>query len=531
MPIVAVCLTCCSLIPDSSDSPPFYEVMAPLGNAVPLRTSQPCKPQYHHYIPRFILRNFAHPFKPPENGARQRKKRGKRQGAKPGDLMVYAVNLEPNTPELVETPISRIFGLTDLYRDFSHCSNQHHIEQQLSQLESRAGEVISKMRKAFDCGDKEIWITRPERDVLRKFLFIMKYRGSMGRRRFYHENAEDYTADDKEKFLQYMRDKGFQKPVDVWYDNIKAILDLKMDLEGKWMTLLVDRMYPDDAMWYISHTRSMYLALCTPSDQSDEFLLTENLFSIHEGPISDVMDTETGEKIPGPYTEFHIFAVISPKLVIVLRSLLLPIPEEDSNDKIRRQREERYRMNANQHTDPSAANSILADLPIRKARNSYSTIIDNRLTLLDGEDGSPRSTHKFCFRFFPISTEHANKINSIILENAYVSSKIAFKSHAAFRKTLEFYLTMPCEFSSFKTVENVPEGPRLTLVKKLELALRKLGSEATAVYQIENSILSEEEEFKLLGQILERGLPAEPDDKWKLYMKIGKPMLMLHAAC
>ena len=76
-------------------------------------------------------------------------------------------------------------GLTDMYRDFAHATNQHYLEQQLSKLESRAGQIISKIKKAFEANENEVWITRPERDDLRKFLFIMKYRGSMAHKRFY----------------------------------------------------------------------------------------------------------------------------------------------------------------------------------------------------------------------------------------------------------------------------------------------------------------------------------------------------------
>lgn len=53
---------------------------------------------------------------------------------------------------------------------------------------------------------------------------------------------------------------------------------------------------------------------------------------------------------------------------MVLRSLVLPNLEEDLNENIKRRRETMYELNVSQHANPSAANSILADLPIRKAR-------------------------------------------------------------------------------------------------------------------------------------------------------------------
>lgn len=495
--------------------------------------STPTKSQYHHFIPRFILRNFAHPYEPPNHPSKGKRsaKRGKRRskdGYFPDEPMLYAINLAEASAELIETPVARTFGLTDMYRDFTDASNQHYLEEQLSRLESNAGRIISTIRKSFEAGEPDVWITRADRDLLRKFLFIMKYRGSTAHKRFYHENAEGYSADDKEKLVEYMREKGFKRPVDVWYSNIKAMLELKMDPERKWMKKLQETVFPYDAQWFIAHTQMMYLALCTPSGQDDEFLLTDNAYSIHEGPNSFLIDPDTAEAKPTSYTEFHIFAVISPKLTMVLRSFLLPVVEEDSNESIRLWRESQFLLSAIQHNDPLSVNSVLEDLPITKARNSYTKRVDGRLKLLDGEDGSPRSYHKFCFRFFPVSTEHVNRINSIMLEQSHTSSKIVFNSQMAARNALEYYLGMPCEYEkapNFKTFLEVPHDPRLMCLKKLEQAARQMGSDTKAVYQVQpvkRPKVSEEDAFETLGQILIENLPEEPSESMKLYMKLGE---------
>jgi hypothetical protein len=439
--------------------------------------------------------------------------------------MLHTINLAGATAELTETPVSRTFGLTDMYRDFADATNQHYLEEQLSRLESRAGETISKIRKAFEAGERDIWITRLDRDVLRKFLFIMKYRGSTAHKRFYHQGTESYSADDREKLLKYMREKGYQKPVDVWFANIKAILELKMDPKGEWMTELKKCVYPDDAEWCIMHMQMMYLALCTPSGQDDEFLLTENAYSIHEGPVSLNIDQATGESTVTCYTEFHVFAPISPKLIIVLRSFVLPVAEEDTNENIRRYRETMFQLNAIQHNDPLTANSMFEDLPVTKARNSYTRVVDGRLVLLDGEDGSHRSDHKFCFRFFPISTEHVNKMNRVMLNESYKISTIVFKSQLGLRKTLEYYLSLPPgrdKTYNFKTVGAGPDGPRLACLKKLEQVAKQLGSDTTAVYQSQVLEVTEEDEFNALAEMLAKGLPKEPSQFMKLYAKLGQ---------
>jgi Protein of unknown function (DUF4238) len=198
-------------------------------------TSTSVKSQYHHFIPRFILRNFAHPFVPPNGPSNTSAKSSKRQskgGCHRGEPMLHAIDLSKDTVEIIETPVARTFGLTDMYRNFADATNQHYLEQKFSQLESNAGAIVSKVRKAFGAGHQDVWITRPERDVLRTFLFIMKYRGLRAHKRFYHQTADDYAENDREKLLEYMRKKGYQRPIDVWFDSIKAMLDLKIDTEG-----------------------------------------------------------------------------------------------------------------------------------------------------------------------------------------------------------------------------------------------------------------------------------------------------------
>jgi hypothetical protein len=81
------------------------------------------------------------------------------------------------------------------------------------------------------------------------------------------------------------------------------------------------------------------------------------------------VDPVTGESVMSCYTEFHVFATISPKLMIVLRSNLLPQPMEDIIEDERYMKETLYELNVIQHNNPDTANSILEGLPIAKAYN------------------------------------------------------------------------------------------------------------------------------------------------------------------
>lgn len=79
-----------------------------------------------------------------------------------------------------------------------------------------------------------VCLVRSERDLLPKFLFLLKYRSSNFRRRFYHSTPEDYKSNDREFLREYMAENGYKRPLDVRFNNIKAIIDIEMDAKDKW---------------------------------------------------------------------------------------------------------------------------------------------------------------------------------------------------------------------------------------------------------------------------------------------------------
>lgn len=99
----------------------------------------------------------------------------------------------------------------------------------------------------------------------------------------------------KGKMLKYMNERRINKPIDVWFDNIKGILELKMGYGMEWMDKLQKRIYPDDAKWLINHTPQFYLALCNPSAADNEFLLTQNAYGVYDGlPLKIVIRSRAG---------------------------------------------------------------------------------------------------------------------------------------------------------------------------------------------------------------------------------------------
>ncbi|KAK0721954.1 hypothetical protein B0T26DRAFT_196561 [Lasiosphaeria miniovina] len=446
--------------------------------------------QYQHFVPQFLLRNFAHPYKPKKEGPRNRKngKTKYEKGMFPGDKVVRTLNLTEDSPVICEKPISRVLGQMNMYSDSSKVDHQqqHQVEKLLSKLESQACQIFRRITKAFEDNEAGLWITRSERDLIRKFLFILKYRGSGFHHRFYHDKPKDYAEIDRELLREYMAERGFTCPFNVWLDNLRAIIELEMDPEGEWKSKLLKRMYMDDAMWFITHAQCSYMAICTPSDIADEFVLTDNSYNIFEGPNTFVQDTDTGEVGESGHVPIHEFAPVSPKLMIVLRSFLLPNPREDADEKVKASRNF-WRFCAVDGIYDYWKKSLLDDLPITKARNNYTRVFEGRLQYLDVDETKWKrlKSHKFYFSFFPVSTKHVHTINAILLDNCWPCTHVVFESAESFTRTLEWYLTAPCTVG--KIIMGYDIERREAALKKLETISRSLGSTKETVWKRESS--------------------------------------------
>ncbi|KAK0643888.1 hypothetical protein B0T16DRAFT_190532 [Cercophora newfieldiana] len=458
------------------------------------------KPEYQHFVPQFLLRNFAHPYKPA--GPRKRGKRKDENGIYFNELVVRNVDLTQDPPVICEKPVKRILGEMDMYDDDHPATataaaaatapesskpsqTERNLEKMLGQLESKASAVFQKITKAYkedvkdkaegtDFGPASVELTRGERDLIRKFLFILKYRGMRFRKRFYHATAETYDDDDRELLLEYMAERGYAKPLDVWHDNIKAIIDVEMDTEGRWVKELPKRMYHMDAQWFISHTEFYYMAICTPSSPDEEFILTDNSYNIFEGPNTFVKDGNTGPVQPFYHTPLHMFAPVSPNLMIVLRAMTFPNPLEDTDKAVLEYRRLVRKVVLDDVYGPGMARSLLEDLPVAKAQNSYCRFVNNQFEWIGDKIPGRRKDDKFYFTIFPLPSKHVNTINTILLDNASYCSSVVFNDTAAFTKTLEWFLAAPCFMA--KTVTGWDKDVRGKLFDKLETLSRSLGS-------------------------------------------------------
>ena len=331
-----------------------------------------------------------------------------------------------------------------------------------------------------------------------------------------------------------MEEKGLKRPIDIWFQGLKTIMNLKMEANN-WERELVDNMYLEDAKWFFMHTEMMYMSIVTPADPGAEFILTDNSYNIFEGPNMVDVDPFTGQATETEWASLHEFAPLSPKLMIVLRSFLLPVPEEDSDPAKRMWREEQRKTAGVDHFESS-----LADLPITKPRNSYSEVVDGRVRLLPGEDGARRKTDKFCFQFFPISTDHVNKINYILFDNAYACTNIVFYSQNPFDETLEWYMTNTDMLSKAAGIGSAEE--RRKFLKGLAALMQSLGSTKEPRWA-ENTArnLSDFDKMKGLQRSLQGRLldwfrdakkeletsPEQPQGNKFAYLSLGKTTLNL----
>jgi hypothetical protein len=116
------------------------------------------KAQYQHYIPQFLLRNFAHPYEPKSKNKNKNKNRSiaERPRLRAGDPLLHAVELISDDPKFIEMPVRRTFGQPDMYKDdrkYKNSTNDpllsakqwNHVELKLGKLEHAASRVFRKI--------------------------------------------------------------------------------------------------------------------------------------------------------------------------------------------------------------------------------------------------------------------------------------------------------------------------------------------------------------------------------------------------
>ncbi|KAH6725014.1 hypothetical protein BKA61DRAFT_639248 [Leptodontidium sp. MPI-SDFR-AT-0119] len=353
--------------------------------------------EYQHFIPQLLLRNYSHPYKPPKKSSSQpRTKSRPEKGKYRGDKVLNVVDFSSDEPQLRKAPVSRWFGQDNMYVEVANAIKaKKDVERELAKLEQQT----------------------VERNILRKFLFIMKYRGPGFYTKCFDDDTQTYDSKDKHILRAYMAEKGMTSPREVWLHNLRTILDLDMDAcGGEWTEKPPELIFPADAAMFIFHVQSSYMAFCTPEEKHDEFILTDQCYNVFERPINYTFCAKTNDNT-------------------------LPNALEDGISTIQRTRQLMHDMAAAQFPDPQMVKSILANLPVTKAGNSYTKVVDGKPEHASGKPGLPMARDKFCFRFWPISTQYVNTINFVFLDNILHCKSIVYGTHLPFERTLEAYLT------------------------------------------------------------------------------------------
>ncbi|KAK5447975.1 hypothetical protein LTS15_009474 [Exophiala xenobiotica] len=444
--------------------------------------------QYQHYVPQFILRKYSDYVKPDcENYVnKQHFDKALSKAKKRAAVNVLDFKDGFTKGQLGRSSCNKTFGLPDMY--------DAEIEIALSRLEQLVSKIIDAIEKDFFSSRPATLIARPQKDLLRKFIFIMAYRNRNFHQRFEGE-MDDYDSNDRVELLAYMHDKGFKTPKDVWLKNIRAFIDVDLSQEDEcWYGWLMNHAYPADARWFWKNMTTSYLCFCTPEGADEEFVLTQNAYGIFEGPCSYLS-----------WTDWHTFAPVNHRLVIVMRNQFLGgIPNIPSNlaDAVARMQRAAVLSLTSLHEDPSAARSWLENLPVNRPATSYPMLRFSPEVSRPSSKFTSRDV--FTFQFFQLPSTFVQRINSIFIEEAILTNTIVYKSSSALRKALESYLGIQkkgfkiavekpreggpeiwrADHNGVKKMDVAPEYERQSYLGMLERIAWNLGSDCTAKFTL-----------------------------------------------
>ncbi|KAF2653856.1 hypothetical protein K491DRAFT_750516 [Lophiostoma macrostomum CBS 122681] len=204
-----------------------------------------------------------------------------------------------------------------------------------------------------------------------------------------------------------MEKKGFNRPWEVWYDNLMGILDHTSTSEEEWFLSLQERVYPEAAIWAQMIMRCKYPILCTPSEDHEEFMLTEGAYSLHEGPPE-----------PEAWVEFHVICVVSPRLTVLMRDILLPEIIEDREESKRLSKQVAHADHLKPLSNPQDAHSIFHDLVVVKPRvGKYISTGSGDINLVT-DPMADTEGDRLCLPIFRIGSPDVQSLNSVILHEA-----------------------------------------------------------------------------------------------------------------
>ncbi|KAK4085150.1 uncharacterized protein Triagg1_140 [Trichoderma aggressivum f. europaeum] len=395
--------------------------------------------RYQHFIPQFLLKNFAHKYVAPDSlDSTKAKKRNPNTGMYSGEPAVNTLHLSGDF-SLEECAVRRTCGMEDMYEDTDNLLKDHgHLEKKFAAIESTASFIYRKIVKAYKNGKDNICLTRKENDFLRKFIFLLTLRSVQYHRKYNINSVHDYDGDDKVWLQEYMESYGFTKPLDVWLQSLEVLIDLEIDPDGIWVDFVKEAIYFPIADNFIDHMKKMYMTICTPDEHVEEFILTDNCCNVTEGTIPTyLMENMISHLDLAPC--FHRFAPVSPKLMIVLRYNHLPeqFCVADPVATVQRQTQQ-------QTGSGDGTKSMLEGLPIRKAKITPMEEVNGQLVPRIGTNQKLYECDNFYFTIFKIPAQHVRIINRLLIDLAFHGSRIIFFRKKAFMDLITWFLSQPC---------------------------------------------------------------------------------------
>lgn len=191
-------------------------------------------PKNHHYVPRFILKNFAS-----------------------NDLMINLYDIRKKQVSFNNLKFK--FMRKNLYKDPTR-EDVMEVEKKFSQLENEVSQIIER----FLYEKQRVTVTRYELMRLKKFFFLMEFRSERRRDQYLKCNFDVFT---KSIIDQHVEDGDY---LGLWIRELAYILDNDID----------NMVENPDLTWMIKTDLSMAwkhtFLIVWDSYQGEEFVLTDN---------------------------------------------------------------------------------------------------------------------------------------------------------------------------------------------------------------------------------------------------------------
>lgn len=365
--------------------------------------------------------------------------------------MVFCLDMSSSENySLQEAPVKRICGQQNMYTSMvatAFSSQQSTVEEAFSRLEQKVSVHCRQIIKAHASGKETVRLNRADKDVLRKFAFLMRLRGYQFYQR-YARSIEDYQEYDRAELRDYLSKANLHSPIDAWLKSMACIIDLEMDPQNTWKERIRQTAYSPIAEDFVLSIEDMYMSIVTPRSSGEHFVLTDNCYNVDEGPTVYYKDAGTGEVFNVGFS-FHYFFPITQDLMLVLRHCYLPQPLHDGEFADCHSVLKMLRL-----SDPDTHRlSLLEYLPVGKAPAEYFNM-SKIWAALEASAGGTSVSHQqqyyhrndqFYFHISPISSDHVRKINGLLIDHAFHGSRIVYTEEAVFLNLLEWYLAEPCE--------------------------------------------------------------------------------------